>query len=387
MNKSTICPLPFRSISYSMTGMVGPCTNCNLTEFKTIDDYWNSEELKKLRTDMINGVRNPACNECHRREDVGAWNTRQALLGQMDTVDINNPVIKDILLRFSNMCNYKCVDCSWTTSSLIYQEEIKRGILEITNSSGDKPYVINSGGDPHTLLEQAKMHVSTAENVTFSGGEPMVQWQQWELLKYMVDNNMAPNLKYYTNLSRLSYKDYNAIELWKNFKNLSIDIGIDAMGERCEYFRKNMNFDQTFKNIDIVLEEIPNSEIFAVITFTWLNAINAAELFEWLFKNKPNVKITLNQVLHPHLDIQIAPRFKKEEISKAFDKMLDIANEYNYNNIDMIVGLNNYMWSEDRSHQFREAVEWLNELDKWRDQKFTDVFTEHQNILTYLADV
>jgi len=45
------------------------------------------------------------------------------------------------------------------------------------------------------------------------------------------------------------------------------------------------------------------------------------------------------------------------------------------------------MWSEDRSHQFREAVEWLNELDKWRDQKFTDVFTEHQNILTYLADV
>jgi pyruvate-formate lyase-activating enzyme len=215
----------------------------------------------------------------------------------------------------------------------------------------------------------------------------MVQWQQWELLKYMVDNNMTPNLKYYTNLSRLSYKDYNAIELWKNFKSLSIDIGIDAMGKRCEYFRKNMNFDQTFKNIDMVLEEIPNSEISAVITFTWLNAINAVELFEWLFKNKPNVKITLNQVLHPHLDMQIAPSFKKEEISNALDKMFEIAKKYNYKDIDMVVGLNNYMWSEDRSHQFREAVEWLNELDKWRDQKFTDVFTEHQNILTYLADV
>lgn len=389
-NLSTICPLPFNSISYSMAGRMGPCTNCSLTNYKPIEDYWNSPELKQLRSDMINGIRNSACNECHRREDIGAWNTRQAMLPLIDSINLENPEIKELSFRFSNVCNYMCVDCSWTTSSLIYQEEINRGRVEAQKNNKDKPFIINASGDPHSLLEQGKLHVHKVDKVIFSGGEPLTHWQQWELLKYMVDNNIFPHLKYYTNLSRLTFKDYSAIEFWKQFKSIFIEIGFDAMDKKCEYFRKNMDFNKTIENIREVKRHIPNSEIFIVITFTWLNAISAADLFEYFLKNHPDIKITLNQVLHSQLDMQIAPPFKKVQINDALDRMYKISEEYEYSRNDMIpgvkdmiLGLKKYLWAEDRSENFPEAIKWLRDLDEWRNQSFIEVFPEHLDLSEY----
>jgi len=376
-NLSTICPLPFKAISVGMTGDMGPCTECKLTDYTKIEDYWNSKELQQLRSDMINGIRNSACNECYRREDAGAWNTRQSLLSLVDEIDPISPVIKNISLRFSNMCNYKCIDCNWGTSSSIFQEDIKRGIRF------DSSAIINAGGSEDELLNQAKLHVHKMDCVTFSGGEPTVQWQHWELLKYMVDNNIKPNLKYFTNLSKLNYKNLNALELWKNFKTLSISVGVDGLHQRCEYFRKNMDFEKTLENIRLVKQSIPQAEIFVVITLTWLNAISAVDLFEWFLLKEPNINITLNQVIHPHLDMRLAPYEKKIQISQAFDKMYEIATHHNYFGKDAIKGYKNYLWSMDESEKFPSAILWLKDLDRWRNENFIEIFPEHQDLSKY----
>ena len=38
----------------------------------SIDEAWNSEFYKKLRLDMINGVKNPNCTKCHIQEQLKA---------------------------------------------------------------------------------------------------------------------------------------------------------------------------------------------------------------------------------------------------------------------------------------------------------------------------
>ena len=46
-NNNAICPVPFYSVSYNTTGVMGPCTHCDLTEFKPINEYWDSVWLQE----------------------------------------------------------------------------------------------------------------------------------------------------------------------------------------------------------------------------------------------------------------------------------------------------------------------------------------------------
>lgn len=375
-NTSTICPMPFNSISYSMVGEIGPCTNCSLTNYSSIPQYWNSKEVIQLRTDMMNGVRNPACNECYSREDVGAWNTRQSLLERVTDYDwakIENPTIEQLWFRFSNLCNYMCLDCHETTSSLIRKEDMDRGLFDKT-----KPIVVYPGNDPNLALKEAKEHVHTIKTISFSGGEPLVHWQMYDMLNHMIDNNVKPSLGYYTNLSRLENKGQRLTDLWNHFDKVRIYVGFDAMGDGCDYFRKKMSFDGTIENINTVRRESPHVSICVVVTFTWVNAINAVNMIHWFNKTYPSQEITMNLVLHDHLDMRNAPEFKKKQIEASIRTLFDI--KYPYFNTEMIDGLINYLWGADESHKFPEALKWIKDLDEWRKQDFRIAFPEHQDI-------
>lgn len=387
-NKSTICPLPFSALSYNTQGDMGPCTNSCLVKHKTIEEYWNSTELKLLRLDMLNGIRNPACQECYRREDSKSWNTREHLIKHYPNfVYEEKPRIKDLHVKFSNICNYMCIDCNHGSSSLIFKEDVDRGLRDyykIYNDDGTikkKSLVIYPSNDENSVLNEIKPIIREIEKIAFSGGEPLFHWQQYNLLQYMIDNNVHPELTYFTNLSRLVYKDYNLIELWKNFPKLNFFIGFDAIGTGCDYFRKNMNFDQTVDNIRTVKNKIKGSQTTIVVTFTWLNAVNACEMIEWFVNNHRDCPIAFNIVIHDYLDMRVAPKFKKDQIQQSFDKLIELSKRTNQWNIDMVHGLINYMWQEDWSYRFPEALKWLTDLDSHRKQDFRLAFPEHKDIL------
>lgn len=387
-NHSTICPLPFKALSYNMLGDMGPCTNCNLVKHKSIGDYWKSSELHQLRTDMLNGIRNPSCTECYRREDSKTWNTRQHLLEKLpDYVYESDPVIKDLHVKFSNVCNYMCIDCNFSSSSLIYKEDVDRGLQDyyktynVDGSLKKQGVIVYPENDEHAALTQIKKIIGSVETIAFSGGDPLYHWQQFDLLQYMVDNNISPHLQYFTNLSRLIYKDYDLIELWKNFPSLTIWTGFDAWKDGCDYFRKNMNFNKTVKNLRLVKDSVKNSEVSVVVTLTWLNAINAVEMVKWFMTEHPDLTITYNIVIHDYLDMRVAPKFKKVQIDKTLNDLKEFSKFRSPHNVDMIQGLINYLWDEDWSDRFPDALKWLNELDKYRKQDFQRAFPEHQDII------
>jgi len=374
-NTSTLCPMPFNSISYSMVGEIGPCTNCSLTNYSSIVKYWNSKEVIQLRTDMINGVRNPACNECYSREDVGAWNTRQSLMEgitDFDWVKVQDPIVEQLWFRFSNLCNYMCIDCNGYTSSSIFKEDIERGLHIKT------PIVVYPGNDPNLALSEAKEHVRSLKVIAFSGGEPLLHWQMYDMLNYMIEHNVKPELGYYTNLSKLDNKGQSLTELWNHFDTVSAHVGFDAMGEGCDYFRKKMSFDGTIDNINRVNKESPHVDITVVVTFTWVNAINAVEMIHWFNKNYPNQKITMNFVIHDELNMQRAPESKKKQIDTALKTLYSIKSPQFH--LSMVDSLINYLWAIDESAKFPESLKWIKDLDEWRKQDFRIVFPEHQDI-------
>lgn len=386
-NKTTICPLPFKALSYNMLGDMGPCTNCNLVKHKSITEYWNSKELKQLRNDMLNGIRNPVCNECYRREDSKSWNMREYLNEALPNfVFTDDASITDLHVKFSNICNYMCIDCNFSSSSLIWKEDVDRGLRDYyklfndDNSVKKKSLVVYPENDENAVLNQIKPIIDNIDKIAFSGGDPLYHWQQYDLLQHMVDNKIFPELHYYTNLSRLVYKNYNLIELWKNFPSLHIMTGFDAMGDGCDYFRKNMNFDETVTNMRAVKDNVKNSNTVVVVTFTWVNAINACDMVEWFVNNHPDFTITYNIVIHDHLDMRIAPKHKKEQIQKSLDKLVALSKTTSQWNVDMVHGLSNYMWQEDWSDRFPNALQWIKDLDTHRKQDFRVAFKEHSDI-------
>jgi len=273
LNKTTICPFAFSQVTVEMDGRVGPCTTCDvLQQFTSIQDFWEGKELKKLREDMFNGIRNPLCKECHEREDAGAWNFREFLVNEYPdfNYDIESPTITSYQLRFSNLCNFKCVHCACSTSSTLYQEYIKRGLKEKTNT------VNFPGNDENHVINDLKENFThDVKDLWFSGGEPLLHWQMWDMLNFCINNKYNPKLYYYSNGDRLEFKKQKITDLWNHFSDVHFHVGFDAMGDGCDYVRRNMNFDKVVNNIKTIQQQSPHVTIEIVTTFMWLNTLNA----------------------------------------------------------------------------------------------------------------
>ena len=81
MDKSTFCILPFKHLYADPDGKVRPCCISKPIEGKNlktnhIADVYNTEPFKKLRLDLVNGVKNDICETCWDREKVGANSQR-----------------------------------------------------------------------------------------------------------------------------------------------------------------------------------------------------------------------------------------------------------------------------------------------------------------------
>ena len=374
LNNKTICPFPFEQVSYAMDGRIGPCTNCTVIEnFTSLEEYWNSDSLQKLREDMFNGIRNPICKECHEREDAGAWNFREYLVESNPDYEYNieDPSVKTILFRFSNLCNFRCIDCVWNTSSSIYAEEMRRGNLEKQNP------IIYPGGDASLALEEAKKHYKTFQNIGFSGGEPLLHWQMWDMLNFLIENKRYPSLSYYTNGSKLEFKKQKITDLWKQFKNVELHIGFDAIDDGCGYVRRNMKWEKTINNMKTILSECPHVKITITTTFMWLNTINAIRMLEWFNENFPNLKATINYVIHEHLDIRIAPKELKQDMINNLQRLYSLNNTDNH----MVDNLINYIQSKDLSHKWESSLEWVKKEDEWNNDSFLMAFPELEKYL------
>ena len=132
---STYCKLPFIHLYTQADGELKPCCIAggfdepiNLKQM-SIEDAFNSPQMKELRKDMLEGKRNKVCDVCYQREDS---------TGHSPRIDFNKnplwiqPKVEDdfsvpsdfqhIDIRFSNLCNFKCRMCNHDFSSNWYED-------------------------------------------------------------------------------------------------------------------------------------------------------------------------------------------------------------------------------------------------------------------------
>jgi len=264
-NKDTICAIPWMHLNFEPNGKVVPCCltshhNVFAGDLTTqsIEEIWNSDNMKQLRKDMINGVRPKICDTCFNKEDVTGVSGRHYhnrdfpdVLKKIPEITLEDGTCTEMDLkywdfRFSNLCNYKCRSCGPRYSSAWVPDAKKLGLTD-----QEKVWNIESVEDK-TNVDFLEDQIDNVKRIYFAGGEPLLMPEHWQILDKLVERKRFDvKLSYNTNCSTLEYGKKNVIDYWKQWDLGKLEVwpSIDEIGERAELIRSGTVWSKVEANL------------------------------------------------------------------------------------------------------------------------------------------
>ena len=309
MNKS-FCILPFIHLNGYMDGTAKPCcdsqkqfTDIDLKS-TNIDDAFNSDEYKKLRMDMLNGVESDYCKACYdlEKQDIKSsrnkWNehhsdkTKKLEKKYFSKKKFKGYVEPDFIsldLRPSNICNFKCRTCNDAFSTK-WQEEKADFYKTSENVSGVNKINFKLNEDS----------IKNIEILYFAGGEPFILEEHFELLESIKDKKNI-SIMYNTNFSILKYKGKTIFERLVDFRNVHFSISIDGLNEIGEFVRTGFDTEVFKKNLLVLksaIDHYKNISYDFQYTCSVLNSFNFFEFLEEL--DEEQELINFHYVQYPY---------------------------------------------------------------------------------------
>jgi MoaA/NifB/PqqE/SkfB family radical SAM enzyme len=300
-----ICILPWISIETSPIGTARPCClakeeityhdgegfkhKYNLKEH-TLEEIYHSRYMQTLRRDFLYGNEPTTCQRCWDEEASGRtskrMNSRIRLKEYYHDVDwhnLNPDQLWFIDLKLGNICNLKCRICGSWSSSKWAKEEIDYvpGIDRKTHLA----YKFLTDGtwprESELFWENLKTLLPNIKYFEFTGGEPFLIEQHFDLLGYAVENDYAKNIEVHYNTNGTVFPDSH--DLWSHFKHVEIAFSIDNINERFEYERYGADWNEVQNNISKFTDM--RSSKFSTQLCTTMNIQNVyylPELCDWI---------------------------------------------------------------------------------------------------------
>lgn len=351
---STFCVIPFTSITTSPNNHWRQCCDSPpLIEYDgqyfsifeyNIEDMWNHEFYKTLRMDLINGVKNPACNKCWKNEEAGAFSYRKKANTNNNLIDENTltKVYEDnghldlhpkyIVLKIGNLCNLKCIMCNQVSSDKIEKEIVfwksKKEQLPQWLNYIDQYDVSDEIKDvrslsvkstPEKVIAQLEPALSQCYELELVGGEAFVNPFTNNLLEYCIQTGISKNISIKT-ISNLSLINKTQLSLMKQFKSVILTASFDHIDEDRFYFIRHPGSYTDFrKNFDsLIHSDTINLKIST--TYSIFNIFDIDRIFDEFESirqtmNKPLI-INFNLVSDPnYFDIKYLEEFQKQQLT------------------------------------------------------------------------
>jgi MoaA/NifB/PqqE/SkfB family radical SAM enzyme len=235
--------------------------NNNIYKPQSLEEYWNSERIRKIRRQMLKGEVPNACQVCDKRllnqdvyRDYFTYMFQHKYQEVLDTTDETGyttmkPVSWDY--RFSNLCNFKCRMCGPMLSSAWETEERKQGRIEPWMEKPAKKAIEAFQTDQVEKEFNEAVEEHRIEEVYWVGGEPLMYEQHWRYMKRIVELGDGKKLyaRYNTNLHRVDYKNTNLFQdILDNVRDWQICASLDGTGKVGEYIRTGLNYNTWLQN-------------------------------------------------------------------------------------------------------------------------------------------
>jgi organic radical activating enzyme len=390
------CPAPWTSLYYQ-TNSPSPCHIIRNTQLNmTPDEYVNSDWLKRIKKDMVEGRVPPECSNCKNKEDLGLKSTRGATWNYYNVgpepnyedmwfyqkFDETIPTYpRRIELRFSNLCNMKCRMCDETSSSEWALEKKKHNLPfhRINNKNGE----LDTNATPILRITEDKIAglkdpslLSSLRRVCLTGGEPLIIKEYYEYLDFLINNGYSKNLELelFTNCS--VYNPLFADRMMK-FKDVELVMSLDGVDKTAEYIRHGMPWATIRKNV-LLFNSLPSPVrpfvTVAISAYTLLDVSNLAKFLMELYHQNSIIGIKCYTVLLPSLKFQNAPVHLQQKMLSEIDKAVDMLTAPNYLIFkNELINLKQKLLplKDNNTDLFYSYTE---KLDEIRNEKFEEVF-------------
>ena len=262
--------LPWISIETSPMGTTRPCC---LAHDEIVDDSGNKYDLTKtnlevvyksqymqdLRRQFRAGKKPATCQRCWDEEDAGRDSKRihtqvrlKELYPKVDWQNDTPDQLWFIDLKLGNICNLKCRICgSWSSSKWAAEE------MDYLPAGADKKKHIaytwlKAGKWPEEspgFWENLKALLPNIKYFEFTGGEPWLIQEHFDLLQYAVDQGYSKSIDIHYNTNG-TQTPLPYVPQWTQFGRVDIAFSIDNVGKRFEYERFGAKWDEVNLNID-----------------------------------------------------------------------------------------------------------------------------------------
>lgn len=289
INNGSFCVLPFIHQEKKFNGTYHVCCYGDQLQSTNVDansiESFNSENMFRIRSEMISGKKPSACNYCYKQEDKGIYSPRmreneswarwtvthsaiEKSLSDFSNKELMRPISYD--LRYSNTCTLKCRMCNSSSSSTINAEYQK-----LNSKWPEKFWTIGN----HRINHEIELH-KDIQKIYLAGGEPLVEPLNLELLENVAKHNPNLTILINTSLNNLSDK---FLQVLNKFKYLTLVISIDGIYEVNDYIRHGSNFNKILENI----EKISHHDIMFSTCVSIYNIFSLANLLKFIHKEFP----------------------------------------------------------------------------------------------------
>lgn len=314
LNSNSYCVLPFVQQFVDTDNRIMPCCISDRSsvgpEYTDVTSF-NNDYLKRIRKQMLKGVKPKPCRVCYDKELKGFKSKRKKVNKQFEEwkfeVDDQGtmatmPQYYD--LRPGNVCNLKCVMCNprvsskWIEDNHLSFEPYEKTVKFSTNQ-----------------IDEILANASSIKRLQLAGGEPFYMPSVERLLLGLVNKGFAKNIDLQIT-SNLTYLKDEILHLLKQFKKIVITISVDGIKEVGEYIRFPMKWNVFNDNLNTLLEH-KHIKIAVNITKSQLNYEHIDTVLEWCY-NKGLTDIDVNNLTHPPI---LAVGHPREELIKWLTAM------------------------------------------------------------------
>ena len=332
------CVLPWVSLEASPVGTVRPCC---LADDEIVDDtgqkfslitanfadIQNSAHMRGLREQFLAGEQPQTCRKCWTEERAGRTSKRMHTLDRMKHMGISSDWTADakplmfLDLKLGNICNLKCRICgSWSSSQFATEEIAWTPPDKRRNSHAYQ--MLRAGAWPRDnsqFWRQIDQHLADIRYIEFTGGEPFMIEEHFDMLQGMVDRGIAGQVEIHYNTNGTHYPE-QAEKIWQHFKTVEIAFSIDDVGERFEYQRTNAKWAEVCTNMDRfrdLKKSCPNIELQICTTVNVFNVRYLDQVADWIYRNREDFNFVYWNIMHDAWYFSVATLPESAKISVA----------------------------------------------------------------------
>jgi MoaA/NifB/PqqE/SkfB family radical SAM enzyme len=392
------CVLPWISLEASPIGTVRPCCLADDEVLDSQNKKYNlltdnlveiqqSSHMQNLRQQFLDGKKPQTCRKCWNEERAGRTSKRMHTLDRLKhsitdehwTADAKQLMFLD--LKLGNICNLKCRICGSWSSSQFAAEELKW--VDKNQQKETFAYQMLRAGswprDNQNFWQQIDQHLSDIRYIEFTGGEPFMIQEHFDMLQGIVDRGIAHQVEIHYNTNGTHYPE-SAPAIWQHFKTVEIALSIDDIAERFEYQRSNAIWTDVLINVERFRQlrsQMPNIQLQCCITVNVFNVRYLRHVADWVDYQK--FDFVYWNMLHDawYFSIATLPDAAKQSITAYLDNCRPPERFR-----EEFVRIRDFMNGGASNDGFMLRMK-IADLDRKRDQNFADVCPEMAEIIDY----